>query len=50
MGFDLFMIALIVANVFAIILETVESIYTRSPELFFWFEVVSVAIFTGNMS
>lgn len=46
MGFDLFMIALIVANVFAIILETVESIYTRSPELFFWFEVVSVAIFT----
>jgi hypothetical protein len=46
MSFDYFMIALIVANVFAIILETVESICTISPEFFFWFEVVSVAFFT----
>jgi voltage-gated potassium channel len=46
MSFDFFMIALIVANVFAIILETVESVYSRSSEFFFWFEVVSVAIFT----
>jgi voltage-gated potassium channel len=46
MSFDYFMIALIVANVFAIILETVESIYVKSPVFFFWFEVVSVAIFT----
>ena len=43
-GFDFFMIAPIVANVFAVILETVESIYTKSPEFFFWFEVVSVAL------
>ena len=46
MSFDFFMIALIVANVFAIILETVESIYSKSPKFLFWFEVVSVAIFT----
>ncbi|MAF49245.1 MAG: hypothetical protein CMM10_13370 [Rhodospirillaceae bacterium] len=46
MAFDYFMIALIVANVFAIILETVDSIFSQSPAFFFWFEVASVAIFT----
>lgn len=45
-AFDAFMIALIVANVAAIVLETVQSIAASYGELFFLFEIVSVAIFT----
>ncbi|NQV57204.1 MAG: ion transporter [Rhodospirillales bacterium] len=45
-AFDYFMILLIIANVFAIILETVEHIFDAAPEFFFWFEIFSVAVFT----
>lgn len=43
---DWFIMALIAANVTAVILETVESISVGYEPYFFWFEVVSVAIFT----
>ena len=44
--FDSFMILLIVANVLAIVLETVASIFLPYRNFFFSFEVFSVAIFT----
>ena len=37
---------LIILNVLAVILESVQAIHDAVGELFFWFEVISVAIFT----
>lgn len=45
-AFDIFMIALIVANVIAIILETVPSLNQAYSGFFIGFEILSVAIFT----
>ena len=44
--FDDFMVVLILANVLAVIVESVPSIQTRFAAEFFVFDVVSVAIFT----
>ncbi|MBP2145138.1 voltage-gated potassium channel [Methanofollis sp. W23] len=43
---NVFIIALIVANVTAVVLATDASLYQAYQSLFDWFEVVSVAIFT----
>ena len=43
---NVFLIALISLNVVAIFLETVDSIYERYEQAFWYFEVLSVAIFT----
>ena len=44
--FDYFIIALIVTNVIAVILETVEGLYVAYAEFFTGFELFSVAVFT----
>ena len=44
--FDFFLIILIVANVIALILETVPSINANYHEFFTWFELISVVIFS----
>jgi len=44
--FDIFMIVLILANVLAIVLDTVESIHAVMGDFFDWFELISVIIFT----
>lgn len=44
--FDVFIISLISLNVLAVVLETVEVIRQSVGTLLFWFEVVSVAVFT----
>ncbi len=44
--FDQFMITLILLNILAIVLETVQSINTAFGEFFHYFEVFSVAVFT----
>lgn len=43
---DWFIIVLIAANVIAVMLETVDPIFEAFPTFFWWFEVVSVAVFT----
>ncbi len=43
---DFFLMMLIGLNVFAFILETVDSIYIKSPVFFLYFEYFSVVIFT----
>ncbi len=43
---DLFLMTLITANVAAVILETVEPVRAAVPRLFFWFEVISVVVFS----
>lgn len=45
-GFDLFMVCLIFLNVLAVVLETVGHLAERLGDLFFWFEIFSVAAFT----
>lgn len=45
-AFDIFMICLIVANVAAIVLETVAALQRSYQEFFFVFEAFSVAVFT----
>ncbi|QPJ60881.1 MAG: ion transporter [Candidatus Nitronauta litoralis] len=45
-GFDIFILTLIVLNIFALILETVEPIYRLSPVFFKTFEWVSMVIFS----
>ncbi len=45
-GVDYFLIGLILVNILALLLETVEQIHSKAPKAFYWFEVVSVAIFT----
>lgn len=42
------LIVLILANVFAVILETVNSIYFEHRRLFDWFENISITIFTAE--
>ena len=44
--FDIFIVSLIALNVVSIILETVQSIYTKAPRLFGGFEILSVCIFS----
>ncbi len=44
-AFDVFLISLITLNVFALILSTVDNIHQLAPELFHWFEVVSLAFY-----
>ncbi len=44
--FDRFMIALILLNILAIMLETVASINASYENIFYYFEVFSVAVFT----
>ncbi len=44
--FQSFILGLIVLNVSAMILESVHAVYIASPLFFYWFEIVSVAIFT----
>ena len=46
--FDVFMITLIIANVVAIVLETVQSLGAAYGDLFHLFEIASVAIFTAE--
>jgi voltage-gated potassium channel len=43
---NLFIVALIVLNTIAVILETVDSIYEPNKKIFYFFEVFSVAIFS----
>lgn len=43
---DCFIILLILLNVVGIVLESVESIYTKYQELFYYFEIFSVVVFT----
>ncbi len=44
--FDIFIVTLIALNVISIILETVQSIYTKAPRLFQGFEIFSVCVFS----
>lgn len=44
--FESFFVGLIIANVVALILETVHSVYDTHKVLFHWFDVISVMIFT----
>ena len=44
--FNIFIVALICLNVVAFVLETVESLYIQYSQIFWWFEVISVAIFS----
>ena len=44
--FDRFMIILILLNIFAIVLETVESLNAEYGNIFYYFEIFSVVIFT----
>ena len=44
--FDVFMVVLIIANVFAVIIETEPWINSRFAHIITWFEMVSVGIFT----
>ena len=43
---NLFMLVLVVLNVAAVILETVESIYSAHKVLFYYFADISVIVFT----
>src|SRR5262245_66425934 len=45
-AFDIFILALILLNVVAVILGTVKSIEARFQSALHWFEVFSVSIFT----
>ena len=44
--FDIFIMTMILLNVAAVILETVESIHDHYPEVFNYFEYISVVVFT----
>ncbi len=46
--FDIFILSLIALNVVALAAETVQPIYENSPQLFKWFELVSVVIFSAE--
>ncbi len=46
--FEYFMIGLILANVAAVTLETVPSIWSRFQGVFYWFDMISVLVFTGE--
>jgi voltage-gated potassium channel len=44
--FDIFIVTLISANILAIILESVDWVYVRYADGFFWLEAFSVGVFT----
>jgi voltage-gated potassium channel len=44
--FDIFMMVLIILNVLVVILETVQTIEEQYRDIFHWFEIFSVIIFT----
>ncbi|MEZ5543122.1 MAG: ion transporter [Pseudomonadota bacterium] len=44
--FDIFIVALISLNILALVLESVQEIHRHHVQLFFWFEVFSVGVFT----
>jgi voltage-gated potassium channel len=46
--FELWMLSLIGLNVLAPILETVEQVHRSAPDLFYAFEMFSVAVFTAE--
>ncbi|EPF74278.1 ion transporter [Acinetobacter rudis] len=48
LAINMALIVLILANVFAVILETVNSIYFEHKRLFDWFENISITIFTAE--
>ena len=45
-GFDIFIMTLIVLNVFVVITETVESIYTEYKTVFYYFEIFTITVFS----
>jgi voltage-gated potassium channel len=45
-AFDNIIMSLILLNILALILETVDEITTQFPELFVWFEGISLTVFT----
>ncbi|MEM6524425.1 MAG: ion transporter [Bacteroidota bacterium] len=45
-GFDIFVMVLIVLNVFAVIIETVDSIYNRYQTVFYYFELFTIIVFS----
>ncbi len=44
--FDIFIMVLIVLNVFAVIIETVDAIYTKYQVIFYYFELFTIVVFT----
>jgi voltage-gated potassium channel len=44
--FEAFILSLIALNVFALVVQTVQSVYLEAPAAFQWFESVSVVIFS----
>lgn len=44
--FDIFIMSMILLNVAAVILETVEGIYNSAPQAFYYFEILSIIIFS----
>ncbi|MEL7222708.1 MAG: ion transporter [Bacteroidota bacterium] len=45
-NFDIAIMTLIILNVTAVILETVKSLHVKYADFFYWFEFISVMIFT----
>jgi voltage-gated potassium channel len=45
-AFNLFIVGLILLNIVAMVLESVQKIHELSPQSFFWFECFSVAVFS----
>jgi len=45
-AFDVFILGLITLNVVALVVETVETAYRLSPAFFWWFELISVIVFS----
>ena len=45
-GFDIFIMALIVLNVFVVIMETVQSIQTKYALVFYYFELFTIVVFS----
>ncbi len=43
---DVFIITLIILNVAAIVIESIQPVYQQFPAFFFWFEAISVFIFS----
>ncbi|MGB9596118.1 MAG: ion transporter [Candidatus Poribacteria bacterium] len=43
---EIFIILIIFLNIIAVIIETVESIYNKNPDLFYDFEIFSIIVFT----
>ncbi len=43
---DIFIMILVLCNVLAVVLESVQELQARFGQMFLWFEVISIAIFT----